>query len=100
MPIICDEKVVDVLIGDGKNVKVHVISHYKNHEFDWDKMIIKGTLTSETTGETFKTNEFQKSEFNDEGRYSITFHTNAIGDKGTHYLISATVLWNSDFSDL
>lgn len=100
LPIICDGQEVDALYGDENGVTVHVIIHYKNHEFDWDKMIVKGNLTSETTGETFTTNEFQKSEFNEEGRYSITFHTNAIGNMGTHYLISATVLWNSDFTDL
>lgn len=93
LPVICNDEEIDYLIGDGAGLKAHAIIHYKNGEFAWGKWLAKGTLTSQSTGETFKISEANKGQFDSNGKYYLTFHTNAIGDKGTHYIFSGKLLW-------
>jgi hypothetical protein len=87
-PIICDGVEVDYLYGDGENLTVHAIIHYKNFKPVWGKFLVKGNLTSTLTGETFAIHEwnFQDPPEEEDGIYIIRTRTNAIGDKGTHYI--------------
>ncbi len=94
LPVICDGEEVDLLVGDGVGLTVHVIIHYKNGEMQWGKWFVKGELTSATTEESFTINETNKGQFDENGDYYLMFHTNAIGNMGTHYLFSGKFLWD------
>ena len=93
LPVICDGTEIDYLLGDGESLKVHVIIHYKNGEMVWGKYLVSGSLTSENTGETFAIHEANKFQFGADGLPYLLTHTNAIGDRGTHYVFSAKFIY-------
>jgi hypothetical protein len=97
LEVICDGETVDVLHGDGESLTVHGIIHYKNGEMQWGKWLVKGSLTSESTGVTFTIHEQNRGMFDKEDDfYYLITRTNAIGDDGTHYLFSAKFIWPVD----
>lgn len=97
LEVICDGEIIDILHGDGMGLKGHAILHYKNGEMQWAKFMVKGSLTSETTGVTYNIHEQNRGEFDkDEGFYYLIAHTNAIGDDGTHYIVSVKFIWPID----
>ena len=99
LPVICDGVEVDVLVGDGVGLTVHVLIHYKDGVMQWGKWIVQGQLTSESTTETFTIHEVNKGQFDENGDYYLTFHTNAIGNMGTHYLLKGKFLWDGSLLD-
>ncbi len=100
-PVICDGVEVDYLVGDGGGLSAHAIIHFKDGEMQWGKWLVQGSLTSELTGEKFIIHETNKGEFDkEEGFYYLLTHTNAIGDKGTHMLLSSKFLWPTSPDDV
>jgi hypothetical protein len=86
----CDGEIVDYLEAvDGDESMIgHVTAHITDGKFVWGIIHTKGTLTSLTTGETFKINETDKVTFNEnEEVASIMSRAHARGDKGTHVIM-------------
>lgn len=100
LDVMCEGQSVDNLKGDGISLTVHALLHFKNGEMQWGKWLVKGKLTSQTTGETFIIHETNKGDFEKEnGAYYLITHTNAIGDNGTHYLFSGKFIFPEDMND-
>ena len=87
-PVYCEDELVDVLSCD---IKAHLVYHIKDGEGVWRTDQLKGTGTSSNPGgEKFKYREID-TYISDE---TATFHYNAKGDMGNHYIGSMHV----DFS--
>lgn len=91
-PVFCDGVWIDRVEGV---LKIHVVNHFKNGEWIWQNLQIKGEATGRFTGETFKLKMIEK--------YSnvtgvSTWHYNMKGDMGSHYIGSLTYNYsNGDF---
>ena len=85
-PVFCDGEFVEVLSGG--EIRVHFVKHYKDGLFINRIDQIKGTVTSEQTGEVFKIREVDKTYFTDS--WNVTWHYNLKGDMGTHYIGTLT----------
>lgn len=85
-PLICGGVEIDYLSG---NVDWHIRDHYKDGEIVWTIYNATGNLTSANTGEVFDINESDKVNVA-AGEY--TFHSNIIGNQGSHYILSGTGL--------
>lgn len=100
-PIICDGEEVDYLeVGEdgvgGENLYAHATAHIIDGKFVWAIVHTKGTLTSQSTGETFKINEINKVLFDEnEEVESLISRTHARGDKGTHVILFFNVDWEN-----
>lgn len=98
-PIICDGVEVDYLfVGEdgvgGENLYGHATAHIIDGKFVWAIVHTKGTLTSQSTGETFIINETNKVTFDEnEEVASLIVRTHARGDKGTHVIMFFNVDW-------
>ena len=91
-PVICDGETVDFLIGDGESLITHARIHYKNGQMIWAIGTFKGTLQSEQTGEIYRISEQDKFRLNENGEFfDLTARTNAIGDMGTHLILSIAI---------
>jgi hypothetical protein len=86
--ISCDGVVVDYL--EGGDIEWHILDHYKNGELEWSIYKATGSLTIESTGEVF---EIKESDKVDVLSGDFTFHSNLIGDQGSHYILSGSGLW-------
>ena len=90
-PLICDGVEAGSLEGS-LNVHCIMFGHYNPNypgnlnRFVWQWMIMNysGSLTNPATGEIFTIKESDKV---DAGYSSYTWHSNIIGDKGSHYII-------------
>jgi hypothetical protein len=87
-PITCDGITIDYLSGG--DIEWHILDHYKNGELEWSIYKASGTLTVVSTGEVFTIQESDKVDV-ESGEF--TFHSNLIGDQGSHYILSGTGLW-------
>ena len=97
LPVICNGVEVDYLVGDGIGLTAHVITHYEYGEKKWMKVLISGSITSVSTGETFVIHESNRHRIDkEEGYWYIISNTNALGDQGTHYVFSAKYIYASD----
>ncbi|WP_372950341.1 hypothetical protein [Mariniphaga sp.] len=98
-PIICDGEEVDYLeVGEdgvgGENLYAHATAHIINGKFVWVIVHVKGTLTSQSTGEIFKINEINKVTFGENEEIATMFtRTHAKGNKGTHVIMFFEVDW-------
>ena len=86
--ISCDGVEIGTL--EGGDIDWHVLDHYKNGEPEWSIYKASGSLTNESTGEVFEIKESDKVDYNGG---DFTFHSNIIGDQGSHYILSGTGLW-------
>jgi hypothetical protein len=86
--ISCDGVEIGTL--EGGVIEWHILDHYKNGEPEWSMYKAFGTLTDQSTGEVFQIQESDKVDYN-EGDF--TFHSNIIGDQGSHYILAGTGLW-------
>jgi hypothetical protein len=84
--LVCDGVEVDYLFG---NVNWHILDHYKNGAIIWSIYRASGTLTSSKTGEVF---EIKESDKLDVLAGNFIFHSNLVGDKGSHYILSGSGL--------
>ncbi|WP_167618505.1 hypothetical protein [Maribellus sediminis] len=97
-PVICDDEVVDFLVGDGVGIMCHARAHYENGKMVWGKLTFKGKLTSEYTGETFTISEQDKCLFDEnEEMDGLIGRTNARGDMGTHLILVVYIATSEDF---
>jgi len=82
-PVFCDGVLVDIL--EGGYTRVHYVIHYdKDGNYNWEIDQLKGEVTSERTGETFRIREIDKCYFTD--HWYLTWHYHLVGDQGTHYM--------------
>jgi len=86
--ISCDGEEIGTL--EGGDIEWHILDHYKNGEPEWSIYKATGTLTDESTGEIFEIKESDKVDYNGG---DFTFHSNIIGDQGSHYILAGTGLW-------
>ena len=82
----CGEKLIDILVGD---VDVHCTMQFQNDVELFMNMTFHGTFTGQS-GEVFKYNEMTKYDASNVKIYKD--HFNAVGDKGTHVIVSYTFL--------
>jgi len=88
-PVRCDGEFVDWVEGV---FTIHVVNHYKDGVWIFQRLMIKGIGTGYLSGETFK--------FNYNEKYSnvtgiCTWHYNLKGDDGDHYIGSMTWDYNT-----
>lgn len=86
IPVICDD-VNDVLEGP---FYFHMVKHWnpETGQLEWYKFSFKSDeIKSRNTGEVFSVNYCIRAKF---GPYEETFHFNARGDQGSHYIGSLT----------
>jgi hypothetical protein len=87
----CNGQVVDYLVGTAR-------WHLVIHSWDginlpkWCNYTVDGEAESNYTHELFKIKEIDKQDFI---LSSQVFHFNLIGDKGSHYILAATVDWST-----
>ena len=86
-PLWCGDKVIDDLAG---TVDIHITERYENGTRVWIIMTLSGSFVGKYTGEVFKYKELNKQNIPFAGDY--TFHINAIGNKGSHFIMSGTYL--------
>lgn len=102
-PIICDGEVVDFLIGDGESLIAHARAHIVDGQMVKIIGTIQGKLQSKKTQEIFRINEQNKFYNYVEGVdgvwENLTAHTNAVGDMGTHLIMSMTIDNLDDFQN-
>jgi hypothetical protein len=85
-PLICEGVVIDNLEGE---LKTHCVMFYENGTIPWMIMTYSGSITSQSTGETFIIKETDTYDLPKGG--VITFHSNIRGDQGTHIITSAFI---------
>ncbi len=94
MPVFCDGVLVDVLQA---SLTVHHIGHYLHGDWLWCYVQCNGTAISSKTGEEFIVKEIDKQDNNitaeGEWHYIDTYHFNARGSDGTHYIGVITLTW-------
>ncbi len=82
-PVFCDGVQVDELYG-GEIMVHYVFRTFKNGNVVAKEVDqIKGTVTSDLTGEVFQIREVDKYEKED--YWFVAWHYNLIGDQGSHY---------------
>ena len=81
----CGDKVIDYLIG-GWNV--HCTMQFQNGVELFMNMTFHGTFKGKNSGEVFKYSEFTKYDASNLKIYKG--HFNAVGDKGSHVIVSYT----------
>lgn len=85
-PVYCGDEMVDYLKGGEIRIHTVFLWHPPKAGFYFDQ--IKGEVTSDMTGETFKVRgEVDKYYFVEETMF-LSAHVNLIGDAGTHYIES------------
>ncbi|HAQ19689.1 MAG TPA: hypothetical protein DCR40_10725 [Prolixibacteraceae bacterium] len=83
----CGDKLIDFLVGD---VDVHCTMQYENGVLLFMNMTFHGTFKGQTSGEVFKYKEITKYDPSNVKIYKD--HFNAVGDKGSHVIVSYTFL--------
>ena len=83
----CGDKLIDYLTGD---VDVHCTMQFQNGEELFMNMTFHGTFKGQSSGEIFKYTEMTKFDASNVKIWKD--HFNIIGDKGSHYIVSATYL--------
>ena len=86
IPLTCDGVEIDWLVGE---LEYQYIDHYNNGEWDWWIYTAQGEITS-TSGETFAIKEIGKVNKSKKGDY--LFHSTINGDKGSHLILSGSVV--------
>lgn len=81
----CGDTKIDDLIGD---VDVHCTMQFQDGVELFMNMTYHGTFKAQSSGEVFKYNEITKYDASNEKIYKG--HFNAIGDKGSHVIVSYT----------
>lgn len=82
-----EQKIDDVFTGD---IDVHCTMQYENDVLLFMNMTFRGSLKGQNSEEVFKFNEIQKFDASNVKIWKD--HFNIIGDKGSHYIVSATYL--------
>ena len=102
LPVICNDEIVDYLTGDGKNLEIHGRMHYEGGKMRSLIVTAQGTLESQLKKEVFTIHEQNRIYFDEnEIINEFTAHTNAVGNMGTHLIISMIVTdFNSGTYDL
>jgi len=92
-PVFCDGVMVDIL--EGGEISAHYVFRLFKNGLVLAKEIdqIKGTVTSDITGEVFKIREIDKYEY--VNGWVVTWHYNLIGDQGTHYTGTLTYYYRT-----
>jgi len=99
-PVFCDDVLVDILSGG--YIRLHWVSHYNPGKNFWEIDQLKGEVTSDETGETFRIRESDKIWYS--GGYQLEAKYNLVGNMGTHYngTLYFTYTWfppNEDYPD-
>jgi hypothetical protein len=89
-PVFCGDEFKELL--QGGVVSCHYVMHYKDGNFKWEVDQIKGYVTSES-GEVFQIKvEVDKWYLMGDDLW-VTWHTNLLGNRGSHYIGDVTVNW-------
>ena len=83
-PVRCDGAFVDWVEGE---FKIHVVNHYKDGVWIFQRLQISGVGTGYLSGETFK---FKMKEKYSDVTGMDTWHYNLKGDEGSHFIGSMT----------
>lgn len=82
----CGDKEIDYGIGSDD---VHCVMQYENDVLLFMNMTFHGSFTGQNTGEVFR--YYQEYKYN-LSKGDDSYHFNVIGDKGSHYIVSARFL--------
>ncbi|MDT8402787.1 MAG: hypothetical protein RQ743_13955, partial [Bacteroidales bacterium] len=69
---------------DGGTLRVHYVYQVHHQKGYWEIVQLKGEITSDLTGETFRIRESDKIWYSD--GYQLEAKYNLIGNMGTHYI--------------
>jgi hypothetical protein len=86
IPVGCDKAVVDRLVGV---VTIHVVRHYKQGVFLWEKATYDGEVKSDRTGEVFQIKDHWKYDASTPD--SGSGHCTLRGSSGSHYVLFYTL---------
>jgi len=82
-PVYCGDEFVEVL--EGGFIRLHYVIHYDSEGYyNWEIDQLKGEVTSERTGETFRVSGLDKYYFTD--HWYLTWHYHLVGDQGSTYM--------------
>jgi hypothetical protein len=86
LDVYCEGILADILVAGPTPPTFHMVIFYKNGEPIRTNAKIYGEVYGTISQETFKLSDVDKIEWRDGEYYFVTFHTNFIGNHGTHYL--------------
>jgi hypothetical protein len=86
IPVLCGDQDMNFLVGD---CKVHWVDHWKMGNWLSFTAVIHGEVTGKD-GEVFKINEVFKTTDVTKSPWIMTWHSNLIGNNGSHYLMYFT----------